>query len=263
MKWLDWLRRRGNPRRALAFVDYEHWFYSYNNLYKLKPDLPAWRRELEQRYRLEGLYVFGDFTEPVLAESLQDLPQGVCTLVSAQRAGIHHKKDMTDFVMLDAIYQAAARRRGVGTYVLFTGDGNFLPVVQYLRGVRRRRVLLYGVRGGFSRSLKAEADEVCELPPESHVQHVVERLLVENLAYVSQHDEIIPSFWGTVGAVARRGNVGEEIVSQALQQMLDRGLVLRKERIVGFRQKVKVIAPDWDKLIEAGLWDPRTQQPNP
>ena len=42
-------------------------------------------------------------------------------------------KDMTDFVLLDEIYQSIDREKRVKNYILFTGDGHFQSVARYLK----------------------------------------------------------------------------------------------------------------------------------
>ena len=80
-------------------------------------------------------------------------------------------------------------------------------------------------------------------------------MIVSNLNYVSTRPNIIPSFNGTVDAVSKYNQVPAEFIRQELQAMLDEGLVIRKKHRVDFNRFVKVIAPDWDALRAAGLWD--------
>ena len=55
-------RSKTSKPRALAFVDYEHWFYSYKNLFSMTPDLEAWRDELQEYFELEDILVFANFS---------------------------------------------------------------------------------------------------------------------------------------------------------------------------------------------------------
>lgn len=34
-------KHKDTPKQAAAFVDYEHWYYSYQNLYGIKPQIAA------------------------------------------------------------------------------------------------------------------------------------------------------------------------------------------------------------------------------
>ena len=46
---------------AVAFVDYEHWFYGYSNSFQMKPNVSEWLQELKRDFKIKSLYVFGDF----------------------------------------------------------------------------------------------------------------------------------------------------------------------------------------------------------
>ena len=79
-----------------------------------------------------------------IADSLNSVRAMTNTVISTQQSSPHHKKDMTDFIMLDYIYQVSAERSDVGTYILFTGDGHFQSVVKYLTQKMGKRVIVYG-----------------------------------------------------------------------------------------------------------------------
>ena len=260
MDFLDSLFSRGkeaaDTKRAIAFIDYEHWFYSYRNLFHMTPDLVSWRKELEQKYTLEDVMVFADFSMRPIADSLNSVRAMTNTVISTQQSAPHHKKDMTDFIMLDYIYQVSAERSDVGTYILFTGDGHFQSVVKYLTQKMGKQVIVYGVTNATSKRLKDVATELYEIPTSDSVIKSCYSMIVDNLAYVSTKSNIIPSFNGTVAAVARHNGVEEPEVAAALQEMLDKGLVVRKDRRVDFNRTVKVITANWEALIAEGLWDP-------
>ena len=63
----------------------------------------------------------------------------------------------------------------------------------------------------------------------------IQQMIVQNLLYTPRHPEIIPTFMGTVSAGSRRNEVPEYRID--------------------FNRKVKVIAADWEKLRDAGLWE--------
>ena len=46
--------RSGKPK-AIAFVDYEHWFIALDNLHHIRPDIKAWRDELAEKYELQEI----------------------------------------------------------------------------------------------------------------------------------------------------------------------------------------------------------------
>lgn len=241
---------------AIAFVDYEHWYYSCHNLFHIDPDPIKWRKELEQKYNLRKIYIFGDFSNKGISAGLDKLHAISNTVISTQQPSGRHKKDMTDFIMLDYIYQVSAEEQDIGTYIIFTGDGHFQSVTKYLIQKLNKKVIVYGVTNATSNRLKDVATEVFEIPAAEEVIQSRYQMIVDNLAYVSDHDDIIPSFKGTVAAVARRNDVPEDEIAIALQEMLEKGLLSRTDRRVEFNRTVKVLTANWDALIEAGLWTP-------
>ena len=57
-------KKRSLPR-AIAFVDFEHWYISLERLYSVKPDVKAWADELRSKYDIEEIAIFADFSNPV------------------------------------------------------------------------------------------------------------------------------------------------------------------------------------------------------
>ena len=242
--------------KALAFVDYEHWFYSYRLQFGMKPNVTSWMESLQEKYDVLDVMVFAAFDQKAIHDELTALRNITNTIIETHQQNGYHKKDMTDFIMLDYIYQTAATRPEIDVFVLFTGDGHFHSVTKYLTQRLNKTVVIYGVKGAFSNQLKAVASESCELPDDDTTVLEYQRMIVSNLDYASQHDRIIATFNGTVQAVIRHNpGVSEEILRQVLRQMLDDGLLVQKYRNVDFRSRVKEIVPDWEKLHEAGLWD--------
>lgn len=240
--------------RAMAFVDYEHWFYSYKQTFCIAPDPIGWRKELEEAYALEDIMVFADFSYNGINAEISKLRAITNTIIETQQTNGRHKKDMTDFIMLDYIYQTSALHPEIGTYILFTGDGHFQSVAKYLTQRLKKQVIIYGVKGAISSQLKAIATEVHELPGTAEQTKALYGMIVSNMAYVSENDDIIPTFRGTVSAVSRRYQQPEDLVTAALQEMLDQGLLYQKERRVDFNRKVRIIAANWEALEKNGLW---------
>lgn len=255
-------RGKGPPadeHKAIAFVDYEHWYYGFRNIFHMDPDPVSWRKELDEHYSMEEIMIFGDFSNDRITDGLNKLRAISNTVISTQQPHDRHKKDMTDFIMLDYIYQVSAERNDVGTYILFTGDGHFQSVVKYLIQKLGKKVVVYGVSKSVSTRLKDVATEVHEIPLAAEVTKDRYQMIADNMAYVTTRNNIYPSFRGTVEAVARYNDVPEEEIATALREMLDKGLLVQKERRVDFNRKIKVITANWEALIAEGLWDPHNR----
>ncbi len=253
---LNWLFHRKRAKKAIAFVDYEYWFYSYQNQFRLKTDPLAWRSELEKEFDLKDVMIFGDFSNPKLSAELPKLRTVTNTIVETGNSDIHRKKDMTDFVMLDYIYQVATHQKDIGTFIIFTGDGHFQSVVKYLVQQLKKNVVVYGVKDTFSNQLRAVASRAVQIPAEDAILKNYFSMIISNLAYVADKPKIVPTFMGTVEAVAKKNNVPEDGVKAALAKMVDEGYIYQRMERISFNKQVKIVVPDWDKLIREGIWKP-------
>lgn len=240
--------------KAIVFIDYEHWYYSYQKLYGLKPDPVQWRQGLDTGIYIEDIMVFADFSHKGIQEEIGKLRSLTNTIIETQQAFSHYKKDMTDFIMLDYIYRYVIDHPGVSTYILVTGDGHFQSVVKYLLHKQEKRVIIYGVKDAFSNQLKHTGAECIQMPADGDVLKEYYKFIVQNLSYVAEKPNIIPTFMGTVNAVSARYSVPEELVHAALNEMMNKKLVYQMEQKVAFNKKVNVIKANWDKLVECGLW---------
>ena len=239
---------------AIAFVDFENWFYSYKNIYKIKPDIIGWRDELEREYKLKDILVFADFSQGGIDEKLADIRCATNTIIETRKTTDDSAKDMTDFIILDYIYQYAYKYPEIETFILFTGDSHFLYAVKFLEQVCHKKVIIYGVKGAFSEQLKQIASKAIELPATEELMKNVYPLVIKDMYYVSSRPNIVPSFMATARSIAGKNDLSEELVRAVLNQMISEGLLYTKNRRVDFNRSIPVLAPDWRKIEEEGLW---------
>ncbi len=236
--------------KAIAFVDYEYWYYSYQNLFHLKPDIVSWRNKLEEKYFLTDIMVFANFANQKIRQELIHIRKITNSIIETQQIMANFEKDMTDFIMLDYVYQYVTEHPEVDTYILFTGDAHFQEAVKYLIHKHNKKVIVYGVKNSFSSQLKQIASESVELP----ITEEIYPLIVENMAYVSTKWDIVPTFTATAKTISRRNNLPEEFVKLALNEMLDKGLLYSHKQRVKFNEFVPVLAANWENLERIGLW---------
>lgn len=198
--------------------------------------------------------VFGDFSHEAINQELCKIREITNTIIETQNTDVRRKKDMTDFIMLDYIYQTAADRPEIDTYILFTGDGHFHSVAKYLIQKLRKKVVVYGVSGSVSKSLKSAASEVRELPSVEERSLRYYHMILQNFEYVESKADIIPTIKTTASTVARLNDVPENEVLQALKQMMESGYVYQKETRVRSNNRVKIVVADWEALKRDGLW---------
>lgn len=256
-KIFDFIRKKNNivdDKKAIAFVDYEHWYYSMQRLYHLKPNPAEWRKSVEESYHLDNVLVFADFSHKGIREEIPKIRTITNSIIETQNTFSTYKKDMTDFIMLDSIYQYVADHPETGTYILFTGDGHFQSIVKYITQKIGKKVIVYGIKDAFSNQLKSVATESIEFPAQDNVLKGYYPMIVSNLAYVSEYVNIIPTFQGTTKAVSNKNGVPEELIHAALAEMIEKGLVEKTSQKVSFNRTVKTIRANWEALAKAGLW---------
>ena len=268
-------RPRPARPRAMAFVDYEHWFYSYKNLFSMTPDIEAWRDELAEDFDIEEIVVFGNFSENFIGPQRERLEKLGVKVVHTGISASSNEKDFTDFIMLDYIYQAAARR-DIDVYVLFTGDGHFSSVVHYIRTKLNKRIIVYGVNKAFSQRLKSEASSYVEMPRYEQEQQFYVDLVLNALEKLTLQKKN-PSYSRTISTVAHTSRVARERIKWAMDYLLDKGYVsektVRTHSAAGKGQKDskdaargneggrrngstehKVLEVDWIKVKKDGIW---------
>lgn len=249
---LKWLKEKKKPK-AIVFVDYEHWYYSYQLKWGFQPNVSAWKKELESKYRIVYMEVFADFSAPSLEEEKAYLESIADRVYDTRDELVRRNKDMTDFVMLDHIYRSAMKYRHIPNYILFTGEGNFKAVMKFLKD-RHKKVISYGVTGAYSGMLRDAASETVMLPDDEEVYLHYRDYIIDNLAYCVDNGKIIPTFSGTVEAVAKKYSLEGPPVKKVLGRLMDEGYVYQRDHVFGISKKVKVLAADWERLIAEGIF---------
>ena len=238
-------------------MDFEHWSISLQRMYGLKPDIKGWRDRIARDYSIQEIAVFADFSG-TLGYALPSIREVTNQIIETQNPSPHYKKDFTDFIMLDYIYQKAMTARGIDTFIIFTGDGHFASVVRCLTGLCRKKVGIYAVKDALSNQLKSSATWYCELPTEEELLTKYYSVIVKNFEYLreSRNRKITPTFRTTVDAVSRHNHMQPEEVRAALAQMIDKGYIEQHEKKSRFQYTVKELSVNWPKLMQDGYWKP-------
>ena len=152
--------------KALAFVDFEHWYISCDRNYKKRPDILGWFEEISKKYDVRDITFFADFSNQTLRAEIPRIRQITTSINDTQNASDKVVKDFTDFIMLDQIYQQAIQREDIQAYIIFTGDGHFSSVVSFLKNRCHKFVEIYGVKNCTSSQLKMTASRYTEVSDE-------------------------------------------------------------------------------------------------
>ena len=234
---------------ASVFVDFEHWFISLDKLYHIKPKIKDWRDELAKKYELNDIIFFADFSNPSLRGEIQKIREITNFVVDTSNTGSFFKKDFTDFIMLDHIYQKAITSDTVDTFIIFTGDGHFNSVVQFLVNRCSKEVGIYGIKNAISNKLKASATWFIEVPASNEDIAEYYCPILDNLRRIekARYKRIRPTFMRTVESVAKSNNVDEDIIKIALLQLIEKNYIHQTKERTG-NKTINVLHTDWKSL---------------
>ena len=241
-------------RKGIAFVDFEHWCFSLYDKFKMRPNITEWVEDIFRRASIEEILFFGDFSEPLLQQELKEIRVYSNRIIDTHNPE-RHRKDFTDFIIIDHIYQTVISRPEISCFYLITGDGHFTSVVSFLKNYCHKEIGVYGVKECMSSSLKKTASWYIELPEQTDMYATYYKMILDNLYYL-QGTNKSPTFMRTVQAVSEKNEITSELIASALRKLLDDGYVYteKKRRHGTFREEINILVPDWDKISENHIW---------
>lgn len=250
------LKKKTSLPRAIAFVDFEHWFISLERQYSVKPDVKGWAAELKERFDVKEIAIFADFSNPGLRGELEKIRDVTNIIIDTKNQSEHYKKDFTDFILLDYIYQKAMTDKSIDTFIIFTGDGHFNSVVRFIINQCRKKVGIYGITNATSSQLKASASWSREIPSDSEIFRTYYKLIVDNFNYLTVHREFGKggSAEQIIERVSKLGHVDRRSIKSALDQMMTEGYVYKDVALDDRGKKLQILRPNWELLRRDGLW---------
>ncbi len=244
--------------KAVAFVDYEHWYISLKKNFGIQPNIKGWFEELNTKVNLVEVTFFADFSHKSLSDQISRIrPYSNRIIDTRNTTGV--KKDFTDFIILDNIYQKALSSEDIETFIIFSGDGHFSSVVSFLKNFCKKEVGIYGIEDSFSRQLQQTASWCITLPTEEDVHGSYYRLIFEILKKASENNsKDIPTKEKTIKAVCALSKTAtNQKVTEALNNLIDKGYISTRT-VVSYSDKNKTkkvtgLFTDWEKVEKSGF----------
>lgn len=252
---------RKRRERAVVFVDYEHWYISMRTKYNQQPNIKSWVEDLHRRVDIEEIVFFGDFTKYDMESEIQRIRLFTSKIVETKNASGHYKKDFTDFIMLDYIYQKAFNSSSFDTCIIFTGDGHFTSVCAFLQNCCKKKVGVYAVRDCFSKQLRDVADWYVEIPTEDELIMPYYHMILETIMSFESANgkKLYPTYMRVINQVTEQYSVPEETVREAMDKLMAAKYISKEEKSVGFRKHITALVTDWDRLVKDDIWDAATR----
>jgi uncharacterized LabA/DUF88 family protein len=228
------------------FVDLDNIRYSYLNAYQIEPNIPAFIEKARKHGRVAVAMAYADFGEhpqwlrralEVSGITPRDIP--VRRFV---RDGHDRVKSSADVHMLMDIIETALDRPQVGTYVVMTGDADYIRAITWIKNRFEKRIVISGVPGAVSADLVAAAGEADHL--EAGSGDAVETLMAPIEAITLMIKRCLPptGFW-TIRLIDQWSRDNRNSVpgsdpdkSNAISYMLRNGLMRRYKTVTDVRE---------------------------
>ena len=247
--------------RAIAVIDFEHWYIALERGFGIKPDIKAWSEEIRAEYEIEEMAFFGDFSNYGLRGEIDKIRTAGGMVINTQNSSENYEKDFTDFIMLDYIYQKAMTRKKIDTFIIFTGDGHFSSVVRFIINVCRKKVGIYGVKNAISYQLKDSASYYREVPASAAAFSDYYKMIATRMSYLMVHP-------GTpndstekeiIAKVSEKHGVPRKALAIALAHMIEEGYLYKNEPENNRKHKKSnknaALRANWQKLERDGIWE--------
>ncbi|MDR1704147.1 MAG: NYN domain-containing protein [Clostridiales bacterium] len=216
---------------TLVFVDFESFYYGCLNQHGLEPDVDAWFDDVKKRGRILDVVFFADWSEPKIKsykQKIRYISQSIIDCDKEENVTGRDAKDVTDFIMLDHIYQRLIRQAGVQQIVIFTGDRHFLSVVAFARKFQDKKIGIYSLSTSYCRALAEAADWYVSLVPP--VDLSVEKEVVENINWNNQNKQDFYVLFGpTRNFIATKMGKDASAVGAVMTKLQQHGVIKSSE----------------------------------
>ncbi len=236
----------GTPSEVAVFVDFENIRYSTINSFGREPDPISWR-DKALKYGLMGVArAYADFDQhPPGVRMRLDVAGFESQHYPAKRttdqAGREKIQSRSDLNFVIDIINTALTRPDIKTFLLFTGDKDFIRVVTTLRNRLGKRVVICGVPGSVSPDLVAAAGEQDPLQISQSVD--VDIAVIRAIdAYVQQlHDGFVPTqshMSRTLWRFLDRSLLPSEHIEAKVMEFLRKAILTKRQTINGQGQEL-------------------------
>lgn len=236
----------GNGSEVAVFVDFENIRYSTINSYGREPDPISWRDKALKYGLMAVAKAYADFDQhPAQVRTRLDVAGFEAQHYPAKRTfdqlGREKIESRSDLNFVVDIINTALARPDIRTFLLFTGDKDFIRVVTTLRNRLGKRVIICGVPGSISPDLVVAAGE--EDPLEMVQTPAIDLAVIRGIdAYIGQlHAGFVPTqshMSRTLWRFLDRNMLPSEHIEAKVMEFLRKGILTKRQTINGQGQEL-------------------------
>jgi len=253
---LKLFEKKNKKPTALVFVDFEYMQISFKKRYGIQPAILDWYRCVCEEYNVAELFVFADFSNSAMQKNLPILRQITDNIIETQNTASRHKKDFTDFFLLDRVYQKAFENNRADTYILFTGDGHFGAVSRFLINHCKKDVVIYGINGNISGGLRSQVTRVVEYPQPDRLKTLYYPYIAAQIKEMTTGRASTKLLTPTrvTAACIEQQKLHADILEEAMTAMLNEGYLTYKEVWVSTLKRTRVLTCNFEKMKADGFY---------
>ena len=229
-----------------VFVDFENIRYSTINSFGREPDPITWRDKALKYGLMAVARAYADFDQhPLPVRNRLDVAGFEAQHYPAKRTTDNQGREKivsrSDLNFAIDIINTALARPDIKTFLLFTGDKDFIRVVTTLRNRLGKRVVISGVPGSVSPDLVAAAGEEDALQMSQSVD--VDLAVIKAIdAYVKQlHAGFVPTqshMSRTLWRFLDRSLLPSEHIEAKVMEFLRKGILTKRQTVNGQNQEL-------------------------
>jgi uncharacterized LabA/DUF88 family protein len=235
-----------NDSEVAVFVDFENIRYSTINSFGREPDPITWRDKALKYGLMAVARAYADFDQhPLPVRNRLDVAGFEAQHYPAKRTTDNQGREKivsrSDLNFAIDIINTALARPDIKTFLLFTGDKDFIRVVTTLRNRLGKRVVISGVPGSVSPDLVAAAGEEDPLQMSQSVD--VDLAVIKAIdAYVKQlHAGFVPTqshMSRTLWRFLDRSLLPSEHIEAKVMEFLRKGILTKRQTVNGQNQEL-------------------------
>jgi uncharacterized LabA/DUF88 family protein len=236
----------GVPTDVAVFVDFENIRYSTINSFGREPDPIMWR-DKALKYGLMGVArAYADFEQhPPAVRNRLDIAGFEAQHYPSKRTfdqqGREKIQSRSDLNLVIDLINTALTRPDIKTFILFTGDKDFIRIVTMLRNRLGKRVIISGVPGSISPDLVAAAGE--EDPIQMSLSPDIDLAVIRAIdTYIRQlHEGFVPTqshMSRTLWRFLDRNLLPSEHIEAKVMEFLRKGILTKRQTVNGQNQEL-------------------------
>ena len=236
----------GEAKELAVFVDFENIRYSTINSFGREPDPLAWRDKALKYGLMSVARAYADFDQhPAQMRTRLDVAGFELHHYPVKRTSDSNGREKiasrSDLNLVVDIINTALVRPDIDTFLLFTGDKDFIRLVTTLRNRLGKRVIICGVPGSVSPDLVIAAGE--EDPLEMTQSADIDIAVIQAInTYINQlHDGFVPTqshMSRTLWRFLDRTLLPSEHIEAKVMEFLRKNVLTKRQTINGQGQEL-------------------------